>query len=103
MSNYVVNGERGVLGVRLRTAPIFQLNPLREKRKKNLRAKTWGAGKEGPSFPARSSRPQLSRGHFSLSSCLQWRSKVVGTLVKTVQKITKESFGTTIVTFRGTI
>ena len=34
---------------------------------------------------------------------LQWRSKVVGTLVKTVQKITKESFSTTIVIFKGTI
>ena len=38
-----------------------------------------------------------------LDLCLQWRSKVAGTLVKTVQKITKESFGTTIVIFKGTI
>ena len=39
-----------------------------------------------------------------LGNCeLQWRSKVVGTLVKTVQKITKESFATTIVIFKGTI
>ena len=37
------------------------------------------------------------------NSMLQWRSKVVGTLVKTVQKITKESFSTTIVIFKGTI
>ena len=40
---------------------------------------------------------------ISLAVYLQWRSKVVGTLVKTVQKITKESFRTTIVIFKGTI
>ena len=39
----------------------------------------------------------------NLSMYVQWRSKVVGTLVKTLQKITKESFATTIVIFKGTI
>ena len=61
---------------------------------------SWDTSHKSPLF-----RAEIDHKHdfFHIVTFRQWRSKVVGTLVKTVQKITKESFSTTIVIFKGTV